>query len=184
MRLIILFLLLISTGVFAQTVPPTKVLQPDGTIQLVPVPPAFVYTPYYIDPVIKYRLYLESGWAQKSWNGGVKNGQYGFKDSIITANILAMPLPTSPLTLMINGVQKQVYKWSVYRNSDVIIQYDYTRLELLPTVENGIGFDPTVMDASKTKITTLGDGLIVYHGEVLKAPELRIPALKIGRAHV
>lgn len=178
MRLIILFLLLISTGVFAQTVPPTKVLQPDGTIQLVPVPPAFVYTPYYIDPIIKYRLYLESGWAQKSWNGGVKNGQYGFKDSIITANILAMPLPTPPLTLMVNGIQKQVYKWSIYRNSDVIIQYDYTRLELLPTVENGIGFDPTVMDASKTKITTLGDGLIVYHGEVLKAPELRIPALK------
>ena len=32
--------------------PPDKVPQPDGTIQLVPVPPGFVYTPYFIDPAI------------------------------------------------------------------------------------------------------------------------------------
>jgi hypothetical protein len=170
--------LLVSFSTYAQTVPPTKVTQPDGTIQLVPVPPAFVYTPYYIDPAIKYRLYLESSWAQVAWNGAVKNGQYGFKDSIITANILAMPLPTPPLTLMVNGVQKQVYKWSVYRNSDVVIQYDHTRLELLPSGANGIGFDPSVMDASKTKITPLGDGLVLYHAQILPAPELRTPALK------
>ena len=46
--------------------PPDKVAQPDGTIQLVPVPPGFVYTPYFIDPAIKYRLFLQSGWAQKA----------------------------------------------------------------------------------------------------------------------
>jgi hypothetical protein len=33
------------------------------------------------------------------------------------------------------------------------------------------------MDATKTKYTVLGDGLILYHAEALKAPELRTPPL-------
>jgi len=37
-----------SRPVAAVPPPPDKVPQPDGTIQLVPVPPGFVYTPYYI----------------------------------------------------------------------------------------------------------------------------------------
>jgi len=35
-----------------------------------------------------------------------------------------------------------------------------------------------VMDAGKTKYTMLGDGLVMFHGEALKAPELRTPPLK------
>lgn len=161
---------------FGQTTPtpPNKVLQPDGTIQLVPVPPAIVYTPYYIDPGIKYRLFLQSGWAQKSWDDKVKNGQYGFVGEIITADILAMPLTPPPI--VING--KTVYKWSIYRSTDAVIQYDHTRLELLPLGENGTAFDASVMDASKTKCTILGDGLVQYHAEILPAPQLRTPPQK------
>lgn len=157
-----------------QPVPPDKVPQPDGTIQLVPKPPAFVYTPYFIDPTIGYRLYLQSGWAQKSWNGGIKNGQYGYKDSIITVDVLAMPLTPPPI--VVNG--KSVTKWSVYRSTDAIIQYDHTRLELLPLGSNGNAFDAAVMNASKSKYTILGDGLILYHTETLPAPELRTPPQK------
>lgn len=158
-----------------QPPPPTKVPQPDGTIQLVPVPPGFVYVPYYIDPAIKYRVFLQSGWAQKAWNGGVRNGQYGYKDSIITADVLAMPLTPPPLDLIVRDKPMKVTKWSVYRSADVVVQYDHTRLELLPLGSNGPAFDANVMDASKTKYTVLGDGLILYHAEALKAPELRTP---------
>ena len=155
--------------------PPDKVPQPDGTIQLVPVPPGFVYTPYFIDPAIKYRVFLQSGWAQKAWNGGIKNGQYGYKGEIINADILAMPLTPPPLDLIVRDKPMKVTKWSVYRAADVVVQYDHTRLELLPLGANGPAFDGSVMDASKTKYTVLGDGLILYHAEALKAPELRTP---------
>lgn len=158
--------------------PPDKVPQPDGTIQLVPVPPGFVYTPYFIDPAIKYRVFLQSGWAQKAWNGGIKNGQYGYKGEIINADILAMPLTPPPLDLIVRDKPMKVTKWSVYRAADVVVQYDHTRLELLPLGANGPAFDGSVMDASKTKYTVLGDGLILYHAEAQKAPELRTPPLK------
>lgn len=154
--------------------PPNKVPQPDGTIQLVPVPPAFVYTPYFIDPTMEYQLYLTSDWANKSWSGGNKNGITAFKDSVINARILAMPIAK---TKVVDG--KTVYMHSVYRSADVVVQYDHTRLELIPfnPAANGVGYDAAVMDSSKTKYTLLGDGLIMYHAEALKAPELRTPAL-------
>lgn len=158
--------------------PPDKVPQPDGTIQLVPVPPEFIYTPYFIDPAIKYRLFLQSGWAQKAWNGGIRNGQYGYKGEVISADILAMPLTPPPLNLIVRGNPMKVTKWSVYRSADVVVQYDHTRLELLPSGANGPAFDGTVMDASKTRYTVLGDGLILYHAEARLAPELRTPPLK------
>ena len=172
----ILFAFIISVTAIAQT-PPNKVLQSDGTIQLVPVPPAFVYTPYFIDPTMQYQLYLTSPWTNKSWNGATKNGLYGFKDGIITVDIMAMPYSK---TKIVDG--KTVYLFSIYRSTDAVIQYDHTRLELLPVemtaVSQGNGFDPAVMDQTKSKFTVLSDGLIVYHAEALKAPELRIPALK------
>lgn len=167
-----------SISAFAQTSPPpTKVPQPDGTIQLVPVPPAIVYTPYFIDPTMQYQLYLTSQWTNKSWNGGTKNGLYAYKNGIINVDLLAMPYSK---TKIIDG--KTVYLWSIYRSTDAVIQYDHTRLELLPVettaASQGNGFDPAVMDATKSKITVLGDGIIQYHAEALKAPQLRIPALK------
>lgn len=167
-----------TISAFAQTSPPpTKVPQPDGTIQLVPVPPAFVYTPYFIDPTMQYQLYLTSQWTNKSWNGGTKNGLYAYKNGIINVDLVAMPYSK---TKIVDG--KTVYMWSIYRSTDAVIQYDHTRLELLPVettaASQGNGFDPAVMDATKSKITVLGDGIIQYHAEALKAPELRIPALK------
>lgn len=172
---LLLALIIVST-VSAQT-PPNKVLQSDGTIQLVPVPPAVVYTPYFIDPTMQYQLYLTSQWTNKSWNGSTKNGLYGFKNGIITVDIMAMPYTK---TKIVDG--KTVYMFSIYRSTDAVIQYDHTRLELLPlettATSQGTGFDPAVMDATKSKYTVIGDGLIVYHAEALKAPELRTPALK------
>lgn len=177
--------LFLTISAIAQTppvpVPPTKVLQPDGTIQLVPVPPAFVYTPYYIDPAIRYQVFLQSRWAQKRWNGGVSNGQYVYSGEDITAEVLAMPITPPPLVLPVNGTQRQVYKWSIYRSTDVVVQYDHTRLELVPidgANGNGFGIDLNTMDASKTKYTVLAPGLILLHGEALKAPELRTPPQK------
>ena len=167
---------MVTMPLSAQTSPPpTKVTQADGTIQLVPVPPAFVFAPYFIDPTIKYQLYLTSDWTNKSWNGGNKNGLTAFKNGIVDAKILAMPIAK---TKIVDG--KTVYMWSIYRSADVVIQYDHTRLELLPfnSAANGFGYDAGVMDPSKTKYTVLGDGLVLYHAEALKAPELRTPALK------
>lgn len=81
-------------------VPPTKVPQPDGTIQLVPVPPAFVYTPYFIDPTIGYQLYVTSDLSNRRWDGGNKNGITAFKENVINASILAMPITK---TKIVNG---------------------------------------------------------------------------------
>lgn len=156
--------------------PPTKVPQADGTIQLVPVPPAFVYTPYFIDPSVQYQLYLTSQWSNKSWNGGTKNGLIALKNQVITVDIAAMPYTTKKTLPAPDN--RTINMFSIYRGADAVIQFDHTRLELLPPGANGIGFDPAVMDASKTKITPLGDGLVLYHAEILPAPELRTPALK------
>lgn len=159
-----------------QPVPPTKVPQADGTIQLVPVPPASVYTPYFIDPSVQYQLYLTSQWSNKSWNGGTKNGNIALKGQIITVDIMAMPYTTKKTLPAPDN--RTINMFSIYRGADAVIQYDHTRLELLPLGSAGAGFDPNVMDASKTKCTVLAEGLINFHGEVLKAPELRTPALK------
>ena len=103
----LVFALLVTATLQAQT-PPNKVLQSDGTIQLVPVPPAMVYTPYFIDPTMQYQLYLTSPWTNKSWNGATKNGLYGFKDGIITVDIMAMPYSK---TKIVDG--KTVYLSSI-----------------------------------------------------------------------
>jgi hypothetical protein len=175
----IVFAFMVSLTAIAQTapVPPTKVPQSDGTIQLVPVPPGIVYTPYFIDPTMQYQLYLTSQWSNKRWNGDKQNGLYGYKDGIITVEIVAMPYSKSKI---VDG--KTVYIWSIYRSADVVVQYDHTRLELLPVEPNAAtqapSFDANVMDASKIKYTPLEDGLLVFHSETLKAPELRTPALK------
>lgn len=171
----LMFALVLTSSVIAQTTqppPPTKVPQEDGTIQLVPVPPASVFTPYFIDPTIKYQIYLTSDAANKSWNGGNKNGMTAFKNGIVDARILAMPISK---TKVVNG--KTVHMWSIYRSADVVIQYDHTRLELLPfnSAANGFGYDVGVMDPSKTKYTVLGDGLVLYHAEALPVPENRNP---------
>lgn len=176
----VLIALCLSAVAAAQTTPPppNKVPQPDGTIQLVPVPPAMVYTPYFIDPTVQYQLYLTSNWAQISWNGRTKNGQYGFKGSIITADILLMPYTTKKTLPAPDG--RTVNMFSVYRSTDAVVQYDHTRLELLPysASANGPAFDANVMNALKTQYTVLGDGLIQFHSEVNLAPELRTPAQK------
>lgn len=173
MKTILAFIvsLFLSFAAFAQT-PPTKVTQPDGTIQLVPVPPAFVYTPYYIDPTMKHQLFLQCNWANKSWSGGTKNGTTAFKNDIITADIMAMPVSK---TKIVNG--KTVYMFSVYRSTDAIVQFDHTRLELLPysASANGPAFDAKVMNGAKTQYTVLGDGLVQFHGEALPVPEARTP---------
>lgn len=172
-----LFVAVLPAAAQTAPVPPNKVPQADGTIQLVPVPPATVYTPYFIDPTMGYQLYLTSQWTNKGWDGRKKNGLYGFKDKIIDVNIMAMPYAKSKI---VDG--RTVRMFSIYRSADMVIQYDHTRLELLPLETNvaaqGNGFDPSVMDVTKSKITPLGDGIVMFHAEALKAPELRTPALR------
>ena len=90
--LMFVFSLFVTANVFAQT-PPTKVVQPDGTIQLVPVPPAVVYTPYYIDPTMKFEVVLSSNWSNKDWNGASMGGRIAKKGEIVTASILIAPIP-------------------------------------------------------------------------------------------
>jgi len=173
----IILSLLVSFSALAQTVPvpPTKVPQPDGTTQLVPVPPAMVYTPYFIDPSIGYQLYLSCDWANRTWNGNNRFGQIAYKGQIITADLMAMPIAK---TKVING--KTIYLWSIYRSTDAVIQYDHTRLELLPVDPTAFGpaFDKNVMDASKVQQTMLGEGVFLFRSEALKAPEQRTPPSK------
>lgn len=173
MRTILSFILslFVTVSALAQT-PPTKVPQTDGTIQLVPVPPATVFTPYFIDPTIGYQLYLDCPWANVSWNGNVKNGKIALKGQIITADLMAMPIGK---TKVVDG--KTITMFSIYRSTDAVIQFDNTRLELLPinTANLGPAFDRNVMDASKITQTVLGDGLVLFHSEALKVPEQRTP---------
>jgi hypothetical protein len=176
--------LFVNICAFAQT-PPTKVVQPDGTIQLVPVPPATVYTPYYIDPSMNYRILLESQWSNKDWDGRNKNGTIAKKDDIIDVRILAQPISK---TKVVNG--KTVQLWSVFRGGDFIVSWDNTKFELLPPLVGGFGYDTTVMNSAKSGIVAPDqsggvnesvlpqDGTVLFHAEALPAPEKRIPALK------
>lgn len=161
---------------FAQTTPPppTKVPQPDGTIQLVPVPPGYVFTPYFIDPTTNWVLYATTGVANKSWNGGNKLGSYLVKDQVFTVDIMAMPIAKTKT--LPDG--KKVTMWSVYRSTDAVISWDHAKLELLPFNNAAQAIDRGVMNVSKTTYTMLNEGTMLFHGEALPLPENRVPALK------
>jgi hypothetical protein len=128
--LMVFFINLISVQELSAQTPPTKVTQADGTIQLVPVPPATVYTPYFIDPSMTYRVVLESQWSNKDWNGATKNGLLAKKGDIVEARILAQPITK---TKVVDG--KTVYLWSIFRSGDFIVTWDAAKFELIaPTV--------------------------------------------------
>lgn len=174
----------ISFSAFAQTAP-TKVPQPDGTIQLVPVPPATVYTPYFIDPSMTYRILLESQWSNKDWDGKNKNGTVAKKGDTVEVRILAQPISK---TKVVDG--KTVSMWSIFRGGDFIVSWDSNIFELLPPAVGGFGYDTTVMNAAKSGLVAPElsggvnesalpqDGTLLFHAEALPVPEKRIPALK------
>jgi hypothetical protein len=176
-----LFLTITALG---QT-PPTKVPQPDGTIQLVPVPPATVFTPYFIDPTMGYRILLESQWSNKDWDGRNKNGTVAKKGDIVEVRILAQPISK---TKVVDG--KTVSLWSVFRGGDFIISWDNTKFELVASPVGGFGYDTTVMNSAKSGIVAPEqsggvnesvlpqDGTVLFHAEALPVPEKRTPALK------
>ena len=175
------FALLISFSAIAQT-PPTKVSQSDGTIQLVPVPPAVVFTPYFIDPTIGYRVLLESGYSNKDWDGRTKNGLLAKKGDVIEARILAQPISK---TKLVDG--KTVYLWSIFRSGDFVVSWDSEKFELLPittmldaSVFNNAksGFVAPDKSGGVNEATIPNDGNALYHVEALPAPEKRFPALK------
>lgn len=173
-----------SATVTAQT-PPDKVVQPDGTIQLVPVPPATVFTPYFIDPTMTYRVLLESQWSTKDWNGASKSGLVAKKGDIVDVRILAQPISK---TKVVNG--KTVSLWSVFRSGDFVVTWDSTKFELVQPVVGGFGYDTSVMNPSKSGIVAPDlsggvnesplpqDGTLLFHAEALPVPEKRVPALK------
>ncbi len=176
---------LFIAGIINAQTPPTKVPQPDGTIQLVPVPPATVFTPYYIDPSMNYRILLESQWSNKDWDGRNKNGLVAKKNDIVEVRILAQPISK---TKVVNG--KTINMWSVFRGGDFIISWDSSKFEVLPPVVGGSGYDTTVMNASKSGIVAPSlsrgvnesalpqDGNLLFHAEALPVPENRTPPLK------
>lgn len=170
---------------YAQTVsppPPTKVVQPDGTIQLVPVPPAIVYTPYFIDPSMKYRVLLESGYSNQDWDGRTRNGLTALKGQVIEARILVQPISK---TKVVDG--KTVSLWSIFRSADFVISWNPSMLELLPstavldaTVFNNAksGFVAPERSGGVNEQAVPADGTALYHVEALPVPEQRVPALK------
>lgn len=175
---------LIASTAFAQTTPPppTKVVQPDGTIQLVPVPPAFVYTPYYIDPTMKFEVLLSSNWSNKDWNGASMGGRVARKGDVVTASIFIAPIPK---TKTVNGKIYNTY--SVFRSGDFVITWDPTIFEQLPPqLSDPAGiFDPTksgiVAPALSNELNESAlpqDGNMLLHTQVYPAPEKRTPALK------
>lgn len=84
MKLLITLLVLFCNTLAYTQVPPNKVVQSDGTIQLVPVPPAYTYMPYYIDPTMKFEVVLSSNWSNKDWNGASMGGRIAKKGEIVT----------------------------------------------------------------------------------------------------
>jgi len=183
-NIISLSLSIFANSTQAQT-PPEKVPQSDGTIQLVPVPPATVFTPYFIDPSMNFRVLLESQWSNRDWNGNTKNGLVAKKNDVVEVRILAQPIPK---TKLFNG--KNISLWSVFRSGDFIVQWDSSKFELLPPVLGGFGYDPSVMNAAKSGIVAPSlskgvnesalpqDGNLLFHAEALPVPEKRTPALK------
>jgi hypothetical protein len=177
----------IAAAAFGQTTspPPDKVLQPDGTIQLVPVPPATVFTPYYIDPSMTYRVLLESQWSNKDWNGANRNGTVAKKGDVVEVRILAQPIPK---TKVVNG--KTVSLWSVFRSGDFVVTWDSNKFELLAPSLGGFGYDPAVMNPAKSGLVAPEqsggvnesalpqDGTLLFHAEALPVPEKRVPALR------
>jgi hypothetical protein len=180
----ILAALLATTAAVAQTAP-NKVLQSDGTIQLVPVPPETLFSPYYIDPSMTYRILLESQWSSKDWDGRNLNGLVAKKDDVVEVRVLAMPIPK---VKVVNG--KNVPLWSIFRSADVVVNWDTTKFELLPPVLGGFGYDTTVMNPAKSglvapdqsggvnEVSIPQDGTLLFHAEALPVPEKRSPALK------
>jgi hypothetical protein len=175
------FALLVSFSAIGQT-PPTKVPQPDGTIQLVPVPPDSVFTPYYIDPTMNYRVLLESQWSTQDWDGRKKNGTIAKKGDVVDVRILAQPISK---TKVVNG--RTVSLWSVFRSGDFIVTWDSAKFELLPPSVSGFGYDATIMNSAKSGIVAPDqsgginesalpqDGTVLFHAEALPVPEKRSP---------
>ena len=184
-KLFMMTVALVMTGVVSAQTPPTKVPQADGTIQLVPVPPATVYTPYYIDPSMTYRVLLESQWSNKDWNGATKNGLLAKKGDIVEARILAQPITK---TKVVDG--KTVYLWSIFRGGDFVVTWDATKFELVAPTVGGFGYDTSVMNPAKSgfvapelsggvnEAALPQDGTALFHAEALPLPENRVPALK------
>ena len=172
--------LFVTVSASAQTVQPTKVPQPDGTIQLVPVPPATVFTPYFIDPARPFKILLETQHANKRQNGSTLNGQIGIKGDIVTVRLLAMPI--SAQKTLPDG--KKVNLWSIYRSADCIITWDNARLELVSANGSGFAYDLNVMNPTKTGLfphplneaIVPQDGNLIFHAEALPVPEKRTPA--------
>lgn len=155
---------LLMAAAMTQT-PPTKVPQPDGTIQLVPVPPAVVYTPYFIDPTMQYNVQLKSPYA----DGKI----LAFKDTIVTADLTIAPVAKSKV---IDG--KTVWMHGIYRSANIVVEYDHERLELLPPTNQPFnGFDSSTMDITKTIYEYMSDGLVTIKVSAMLAPELRTPPL-------
>jgi len=185
MKLLITLLVLFCNTLAYTQVPPNKVVQPDGTIQLVPVPPAYVLTPYYIDPSMTYRILLESQWSNKDWDGKNKNGTVAKKGDTVEVRILAQPISK---TKVVDG--KTVSMWSIFRGGDFIVSWDSNIFELLPPAVGGFGYDTTVMNGAKSGLVAPElsggvnesalpqDGTLLFHAEALPVPEKRIPALK------
>jgi len=179
---LVVLLLLVATDASVAQTPPTKVPQADGTIQLVPVPPAVVFTPYFIDPTIGYRVLFESGYSNKDWDGRTKNGLLAKKGDVIEARILAQPISK---TKIVDG--KTVYLWSIFRSGDFVVSWDSAKFELLPittmldaSVFNNAksGFVAPDKSGGVNEAAVPADGNALYHVEVLPAPENRVPALQ------
>jgi len=179
---LVALLLLVATDASVAQTPPTKVPQADGTIQLVPVPPAVVFTPYFIDPTIGYRVLFESGYSNKDWDGRTKNGLLAKKGDVIEARILAQPISK---TKIVDG--KTVYLWSIFRSGDFVVSWDSAKFELLPittmldaSVFNNAksGFVAPDKSGGVNEAAVPADGNALYHVEVLPAPENRVPALQ------
>jgi hypothetical protein len=180
-KIIALSLSIFANSTQAQT-PPEKVPQSDGTIQLVPVPPATVFTPYFIDPSMNFRVLLESQWSNRDWNGTNKNGTVAKKGDIVEVRILAQPISK---TKIVNG--KPVSLWSVFRGADFVISWDSAKFELLASSVGGFGYDTTVMNPAKSGIVSPDqsggvnesllpqDGTVLFHAEALPVPEKRSP---------
>ena len=179
---LVALLLLVATDASVAQTPPTKVPQADGTIQLVPVPPAVVFTPYFIDPTIGYVVLFESGYSNKDWDGRTKNGLLAKKGDVIQARILAQPISK---TKIVDG--KTVYLWSIFRSGDFVVSWDSAKFELLPittmldaSVFNNAksGFVAPDKSGGVNEAAVPADGNALYHVEVLPAPENRVPALQ------
>lgn len=146
----LLFLLLVCSSVFGQTV----VNNPNGTVSL-----KGTNVTYNIDPAQKFRVMVESDYSNLTYNGIKRNGKLAYKNCLVDAKVNISLLPSSILT---------GHTYQVFRSTDLYVTYDPVKFDYDSIIHTGV--DLSVIDTSKTIATVVMPGVLKLHTQIIPKP--------------